>query len=199
MEKLIVASKNKGKLREVAEILDGIFTVVPMSEMGIDADIEEDGETFADNALIKARYVYRQTGLAALADDSGLCVDALGGAPGVYSARYAGEHGNDKANNALLLRNLEGVRDRTARFVSAVALCSPRGEWVATGETVGRILFGEEGEGGFGYDPLFYSADLQKSFGIATPEEKNGVSHRGRALRALLAQVKQSGKFGRGE
>ena len=196
MEKLIVASKNKGKLREVAQILQGIFEVVPMSAWGIEADIEENGETFADNARIKARYVYAQTGLAALADDSGLCVDALGGAPGVYSARYAGEHGNDKANNALLLRNLAGIDERTARFVSAVTLCSPLGEWTATGAVEGRILHKEEGEEGFGYDPLFYCTEIGKPFGVATAEEKNAVSHRARALHALVAQLKASGKFG---
>ena len=189
MEKLIVASKNKGKLREVAQILQGIFEVVPMSALGIEADIEENGETFADNARIKARYVYAQTGLAALADDSGLCVDALGGAPGVYSARYAGEHGNDKANNALLLRNLAGIDERTARFVSAVTLCSPLGEWTATGAVEGRILHKEEGEEGFGYDPLFVVNG--RSYSELTDEEKDHISHRGAALENLCAMLRQ--------
>lgn len=184
-------------MREVAQILQGIYEVVPMSDIGIDADIEENGETFADNALIKARYVYKQTGLAALADDSGLCVDALGGAPGVYSARYAGEHGNDEANNALLLQNMQGVQNRSARFVSAVALCAPQGEWVTTGTVEGEILHKQEGNGGFGYDPLFYCTEIGKPFGVATPQEKNAVSHRSRALHALVAQLKASGKFGR--
>lgn len=195
MDKLIVASKNKGKLKEVAEILSGIFEVVPMSEVGIDADIEENGETFPDNALIKARYVFARTGLAALSDDSGLCVDALGGAPGVYSARYSGDHGNDKANNELLLSNLKGVESRTARFISAVVLVCDKGEFVATGTVEGHILHAEEGSGGFGYDPLFYCDEIGKSFGIATAEEKNSVSHRSRALHNLVAQIKKSGKF----
>ncbi len=195
MDKLIVASKNKGKLKEVAEILSGIFEVVPMSEVGIDADIEENGETFPDNALIKARYVFARTGLAALSDDSGLCVDALGGAPGVYSARYSGDHGNDKANNELLLFNLKGVESRKARFISAVALVCDKGEFVATGTVEGHILHAEEGSGGFGYDPLFYCDEIGKSFGIATAEEKNSVSHRSRALHNLVAQIKKSGKF----
>ncbi len=199
MEKLIVASKNKAKIREVTDILQGIFEVVPMADIGIDADIEENGQTFADNALIKARYVFEQTGMAALSDDSGLCVDALDGAPGVYSARYSGDHGNDQANNDLLLHNLAGVKDRAARFVSAVAVCSDKGEWVATGVVEGRILPKEEGNGGFGYDPLFYCEEIGKPFGIATPEEKNAVSHRGRALRNLVTQLKASGLFGKGE
>lgn len=189
-----MASKNKGKLAEVAAILKGIYEVVPMSELGIDADIEETGETFEQNALIKARYVYSRTGMAALSDDSGLCVDALGGAPGVYSARYAGGHGDDKANNGLLLSNLEGVEARTARFTSAVALVSKEGEWVATGSVEGYIMHEAVGSGGFGYDPLFFSVELNKSFGLATPEEKNSVSHRSRALRALVDKLKEAGK-----
>lgn len=195
MEKLIVASKNQAKIREVRDILQGIFEVVPMTEIGIDAEIEENGETFAENARIKARYVYAHTGFAALSDDSGLAVDALGGAPGVYSARYAGEHGNDAANNALLLRNMAGVADRSARFVCAVALVCDAGEWVATGTVEGHILTQAEGNGGFGYDPLFYCDELGKSFGTASPEEKNAVSHRSRALHALWNRLQASDAF----
>lgn len=195
MEKLIVASKNKAKIAEVAEILKGIYEVVPMSEIGIDADIEETGTTFEENALIKARYVFTRTGYAALSDDSGLAVDALGGAPGIYSARYCGDHGDDKANNALLLRNMENQENRSARFVSAVALVASEGEFTAEGRVEGRILYAEEGNGGFGYDPIFYSDELGKSFGVATPEEKNSVSHRSRALQALVRALKASGKF----
>ncbi len=195
MEKLIVASKNKAKIAEVAEILKGIYEVVPMSEIGIDADIEETGTTFEENALIKARYVFTRTGHAALSDDSGLAVDALGGAPGIYSARYCGDHGDDKANNALLLRNMENQENRSARFVSAVALVASEGEFTAEGRVEGRILYAEEGNGGFGYDPIFYSDELGKSFGVATPEEKNSVSHRSRALQALVRALKASGKF----
>ena len=195
MEKLIVASKNKAKIAEVAEILKGIYEVVPMSEIGIDADIEETGTTFEENALIKARYVFTRTGHAALSDDSGLAVDALSGAPGIYSARYCGDHGDDKANNALLLRNMENQEKRSARFVSAVALVASEGEFTAEGRVEGRILYAEEGNGGFGYDPIFYSDELGKSFGVATPEEKNSVSHRSRALQALVRALKASGKF----
>ncbi|MDE7394649.1 MAG: RdgB/HAM1 family non-canonical purine NTP pyrophosphatase [Clostridiales bacterium] len=190
MEKLIVASKNKGKIAEVRQILQGLYEIVPMEEIGITADVEETGTTFEENARIKARYVYEQTGLAALSDDSGLCVDALGGAPGVYSARYAGEHGREGENNALLLKNLAGVENRTARFVSAVALVSAKGEWVATGKVEGKILYAPEGNNGFGYDPLFYCTEIGKPFGIATAEEKNAVSHRARALLALEALLK---------
>ena len=190
MEKLIVASKNKGKIAEVAEILKGVYEIVPMADIGISVDIDETGDTFEENALIKARYVFEHTGLAALSDDSGLCVDALGGAPGVYSARYAGNHGEDEDNNNLLLENMRGVTDRSARFVSAVALVCKRGEFVATGKVEGRILHKAEGNGGFGYDPLFYSTELCKSFGIASPEEKNSVSHRYRALVNLVNKLK---------
>ncbi len=195
MEKLVVASKNKGKLAEVAEILKGIFEIVPMSEIGIDADIEETGTTFEENALIKAKFVHKATGCAALSDDSGLAVDALNGAPGVYSARYAGGHGRDKDNNELLLRNMEGVKNRAARFISAVALVADSGEWVATGKVEGEILHCEEGDGGFGYDPLFFSTELRKSFGVASPAEKNSVSHRSRALYSLVDMLRKSGKF----
>lgn len=195
MEKLIVASKNKSKIAEVAAILNGIFEIVPMSEIGVDADIEETGNTFEENALIKARYVFEKTGLAALSDDSGLAVDALGGAPGVYSARYCGRHGDDEANNSLLLKNLENVENRSARFISAVALVSKKGEWIATGSVEGNILRELCGSGGFGYDPLFYSVELLKSFGVASPEEKNSVSHRARALHALVKKLRASGKF----
>lgn len=189
-----MASKNKAKIAEVEQILRGLYEVVPMAEIGIDAEIDETGTTFEENALIKARYVFRRTGLAALSDDSGLVVDALDGAPGIYSARYGGAHGNDANNNALLLRNMQGKKNRTARFVSAVALVEKDGEFVATGKAEGKILPQEQGNGGFGYDPLFYSNELGKSFGLATPEEKNSVSHRSRALHALVQALKAAGK-----
>jgi XTP/dITP diphosphohydrolase len=127
----------------------------------------------------------------ALADDSGLCVDALGGAPGVYSARYCGYHGSDAENRAVLLKNLQGVKDRSAHFTSAIALVYPDGrELTAEGYTYGRILEEENGDGGFGYDCLFFSEDLEKTFGVASSEEKNGVSHRFRALQAMLKKWK---------
>ena len=183
MKKLVVASNNKGKLKEIKAILGGVYEVVAMAELGYTAEIEEDGETFYDNALIKAKEVSKALNCDALADDSGLCVTALIGAPGVYCARYSGGHGNDKDNNNLLLKNLEPFSDRSAKFVSSVVLYTADGKiYSGYGETHGVILFKEEGENGFGYDPLFYSNDLNKSFGIASAEEKNAVSHRYRAL-----------------
>lgn len=192
MEKLIVASNNKGKIAEIKAILSDLYDVRSLKEENIVSDPEETGATFAENALIKAKAAHELTGAATLADDSGLIVDALGGAPGVQSARYSGKHGNDKANNKLLLKNLDGISDRTARFACAVALVKADGEVIeAEGYTEGEILYAEKGEGGFGYDPLFYSYDLEKSFGLASPEEKNSVSHRARALKALEKKVRE--------
>ena len=188
MEKmrLVVASGNAHKLREIAEIFTD-FEVVSHKEMGFDGDVEETGATFAENALIKARAACQALGVMALADDSGLCVDALNGAPGVYSARYCGYHGSDAENRAVLLKNMQGVENRSAHFTSAIALVYPDGrELTAEGCTYGRILEAEQGDGGFGYDCLFFSDDLQKTFGEASAEEKNGVSHRFRALQAML-------------
>lgn len=185
MKTLVVASNNAHKLREIAEIFTE-FEVRSQKQMGFDEEVEETGATFTENALIKARAACRALGVMALADDSGLCVDALGGAPGVYSARYCGYHGSDKENRDLLLRNLEGVENRKAHFCSAIALVYPDGrEFVAEGRTFGTILTEEMGEGGFGYDCIFQSDDLGKSFGVATAEEKNGVSHRFRALQKI--------------
>ncbi len=185
-QRLVVATGNAHKLKEIAEIFPD-FEVLSQKQMGFNEEVEETGTTFMENALIKARAAAKALGLPVIADDSGLCVDALQGAPGVYSARYSGAHGDDKANRALLLKNLEGVENRRAHFACALALVYPDGKiWTAEGNTYGEILKGEEGEGGFGYDPIFYSEDLGKSFGVATPAEKNAVSHRGRALKALL-------------
>jgi len=189
--RLVVASGNAHKLREIAEIFTD-FEVVSQKEMGFDGDVEETGETFVENALIKARAACQALGCMALADDSGLCVDALGGAPGVYSARYCGHHGSDAENRAVLLKNLQGAKDRSAHFTSAIALVYPNGrELTAEGYTYGKILEEEVGEGGFGYDCLFFSDDLQKTFGVASSEEKNGVSHRFRALQAMLKKWKE--------
>lgn len=184
-ETLVVASGNAHKLREIAEIFTD-FQVVSQKELGFCEEVEETGETFLENAFIKARAATKALGQLTLADDSGLCVDALGGAPGVHSARYCGRHGDDKANRDLLLKNMQGIENRRACFVTALALVSPDGqEWTAEGKTYGNILTEEQGEGGFGYDCIFESEDLQKSFGLATAEEKNAVSHRSRALQAL--------------
>ena len=184
-KRLVVATGNKHKLREIAEIFTD-FEVVSQKEMGFDEDVEETGETFAENALIKARAASKGLNCIALADDSGLCVDALGGAPGVYSARYCGYHGDDQKNRDLLLENMKGVENRAAHFTSAIALVYPNGkEVVVEGHTYGKILHEETGSGGFGYDCLFESDDLKKSFGVATAEEKNAVSHRFRGLQKL--------------
>ena len=182
---LVVATGNAHKLKEIAEIFTD-FEVVSQKQMGFDADVEETGVTFMENALIKARAAAKALNCMAMADDSGLCVEALNGAPGVFSARYSGEHGNDKANRDLLLKNLDGVENRRAYFNCAVAVVYPDGrEITAEGRTYGNILTEEVGDGGFGYDCIFESEDLHKSFGLATSEEKNSVSHRFRALQAL--------------
>ena len=192
--KLVLASQNAGKLRELRALFGAEYDVSSMGELGVDMEIEETGTTIEENARIKAETLCARTGCAALADDSGLEVDCLGGAPGVYSARYAGKHGDDAANNALLVAN---VRDfpapRTARFVSAVALARPgRETLIARGSCEGEVLLEERGEGGFGYDPLFYSHDLHKTFAEASADEKNAVSHRARALKNLVEMARDS-------
>ena len=193
-ERLVVATGTMHKLREIAEIFTD-FEVVSQKEMGFDEDVEETGVTFAENALIKARAASKALNCIALADDSGLCVDALNGAPGIFSARYCGYHGDDQANRNKLLEDMQGKENRTAHFNSAVALVYPDGrELVAEGQTYGKILEKETGEGGFGYDCLFFSDDLQKSFGLATAEEKNSVSHRFRSLQKLLKMWQEQEK-----
>ena len=193
LETLIVATGNKHKLQEIQAIFKDV-RVVSAREAGYLGDPEETGATFEENAIIKARAAAEALNLPALADDSGLCVAALGGAPGIYSARYAGGHGDDKKNREKLLAELGDEKNRAAYFRSAAALCFPQsmgGKTVtATGDTHGRILKREEGENGFGYDCLFYSDDLKKSFGVASAEEKNAVSHRFRALTALKEKLK---------
>lgn len=182
---IIVATGNVHKLREISEIFPD-YTFISQKQAGFLGEVEETGKTFAENALLKAKAVCEYLGLPALADDSGICVDALDGEPGVYSARYAGEHGDDKKNRDLLLENLKDKENRNAYFCSSIALCYPDGtHYIAEGKTFGEILFNEEGTGGFGYDCIFKSLDLNKSFGLATAEEKNAVSHRFRALIAL--------------
>lgn len=190
-QRLVVATNNAHKLKEIAQIFTE-YEVISQRQAGFDEEVEETGATFEENALIKARAACKALGLVTLADDSGLCVNALGGAPGVYSARYCGHHGSDQENRALLLKNMEGVTDRSAYFKNASALVYPDGkELVAVGETHGYILTEEVGTGGFGYDPIFFSDDLQRSFGEATDEEKNSVSHRFRGLQALREMLKK--------
>ena len=188
-KKLVLASGNKHKIKEIAEMLPE-FEVVGYKDLGFDFEIEENGKTFYDNALIKAKTVCEQLKLPCLADDSGICVDALDGAPGIYSARYAGD-GVDEHNNELLLKNLENKEDRKAKFVCCMVYYNTDGEIVtATGETHGEILFAPQGENGFGYDPIFYSYDLKKCMGVASAEEKNSVSHRFRAIEGIKNKLK---------
>lgn len=187
INELIIASNNKHKIIEIKDILGEFFkNIYSLSEKNINVEIEETGKTFEENAIIKAKYISELTGLPALSDDSGLEVEALNGAPGVYSARYAGEPSNSDINNKKLLKEMQGKSNRNANFTSVIAICYPNGKIItASGKTYGKILTELQGENGFGYDPLFYSNDLKKSFGLATSEEKNAVSHRGRALQNL--------------
>ena len=187
MNALIVATHNDNKLREIGQILPG------WEISGEDAGVEETGATFAENALLKARAVAaRHPGAWVLADDSGLAVDALGGAPGVRSARYAGRDGDTPANNALLLKNLTGVTDRRAHFACAIALIAPDGTVRHfEGRCDGHIAEAPSGNGGFGYDPLFIPDGHNRSFAELAPAAKNAISHRGRALAALRAELSQ--------
>lgn len=188
--RLLVASNNVHKVRELRALLAAHYDVLSLGEAGIEIDVEETGETFAENACLKAEAVARLAHCPALADDSGLSVDALSGAPGVRSARYAGTHGDDAANNRLLLKNLEGIHGPiTARFVSAVALAVPGKETrVFEGSVEGKIIATPRGVGGFGYDPLF-EYETRKTFAEMPDEEKNSISHRARAIQALLAAL----------
>lgn len=189
--KFFIATKNAHKIKEFSAILSE-FNIELISEADLDnplPDIEEDGLTFEENSLIKARFAAKEIGFPTLADDSGLCVDALDGHPGIYSARFAGVHGDDKANNKKLLKELEGVKNRNAKFVCAVACVFPDGrEFTVLGECKGKIDTETRGNGGFGYDPLFIS-DEKGSFGLLSPEEKNSISHRANALKNFRKEI----------
>ena len=180
--KFVLASQNKHKLVEMQAILSAHgVEVVLQSDLGLRVDVEETGETFAENALLKARAVMAASGLPAIADDSGVCVDALNGAPGVYSARYGGL--DDTGRYRLLLENMRGAGSRAAHFTSAIACVFPNGDVIeAQGECPGTIAFAPQGDGGFGYDPVFFLPQLRKTYAQLTPEEKAAVSHRGKAL-----------------
>jgi XTP/dITP diphosphohydrolase len=186
-----MATSNPGKIREIARMLEGLgIDVVAQSEFGV-SDADETGATFAENSLIKAQHAAAATGLPAIADDSGLAVDALGGAPGVYSARYAGDAG-DEANNDKLLAELADVADRGAAFHCVATYVAPgEAPLVASGEWRGEILRAPRGDGGFGYDPLFYVPECGCSSAELEPEEKNARSHRGQALRKLVELLEQ--------
>ena len=179
--KLVLASKNAHKLVEMRDILSQLgVEVVLESEVGVDVDVEETGATFEENAFLKARAVMEASGLPAIADDSGLCVDALNGAPGVYSARYGGPGLDDVGRYRLLLENMRGQLDRRCRFVSAICCCCP-----------GTLAYAPKGEDGFGYDPIFFVPALKKTFAELSPAEKNAISHRGNALTAFREKLEQ--------
>lgn len=197
--RIVFASGNRGKLAEVARLLAGYgVEVVPQAELGVE-DAEETGTTFVENSLIKSRHAAAATGLPAIADDSGLAVDALDGAPGVYSARYAGPDATDSSNIDKLLAALDGVPDaeRTAAFHCVASFVDPAsGDYVlGEGRWDGRILAARRGDGGFGYDPVFFDPAVGKTAAEFEPDEKNAASHRGKALRALIGALEA--RYGR--
>lgn len=197
--KMLVASNNKGKLREFNSILGELgIECISMADMGIDVEVDETGTTFLENAKIKAEEIYKIAKIPTVSDDSGLEVDFLNGEPGVYSARYAGEHGDDLKNNEKLLNKLHAVpyEKRTARFKSVVYLVLDENTQVwAEGSVEGIILTEVKGENGFGYDPLFFSPQLNKTFAEADASEKNSISHRGNAIRELKKKLEEIKKY----
>ena len=199
MKRIVFATGNAGKMREIKRILGDLgVEIVSMKEAGIATDAEENGKTYEENALIKARAVAALTGDCVLADDSGLEIDYLNKEPGIYSARYMGEDTSYRIKNANLIERLEGVPDekRTARFVCAIAAVLPNGKELTVRATIeGRIGYEEKGEGGFGYDPIFYVPELKKTTAELTEDEKNSVSHRGKALRLMKEELKRDESF----
>lgn len=189
--KLVLASKNKKKLAELNAILSQLgIEVCSEAEVGVDIDVEETGTTFEENSLLKAKAVMEASGLPAIADDSGLCVTCLNDAPGVYSARYGGEGLDDTGRYQLLLANMRGQLDRSAKFVSVITCCFPNGDIItARGECPGTIAFAPMGEGGFGYDPVFFIPGMKKTFAQLSAEEKNAISHRGKALEIFKGKL----------
>ena len=189
--KFVLATHSPGKLKEMGDILArfGVEVVSP-KDLGITVDVEETGATFAENAMLKAKAICAAAKLPAIADDSGLCVDALNGGPGVYSARYGGEGLDDKGRYMLLLNSMRGQPTRAAHFACAIACVFPNGdELTAEGRCDGTIAFAPIGEGGFGYDPVFFVPELKKTFGQLTAEEKSAISHRGRALAVFVEKL----------
>ncbi len=189
--KLVIASNNKNKIYEIKKILGDKFEqILSLSEAGIDHETIEDGKTFMENALKKAREICEISGCPALADDSGICAHALGGAPGVFSARYSGGHGNDEDNNNLLIANLADKEDKGAHYTAAIVLALPDGtEITAEGYMYGRIIDTPRGNRGFGYDPIFIPDGEERTVAEMSDEEKNAISHRANALRALLLKL----------
>jgi len=191
---MVLASKNPHKLTEMSAILSQLGVEVVMeSDVGVDVDVEETGTTFEENSFLKAKAVMEASGLPAIADDSGLCVTALGGGPGVYSARYGGDDkGGFSRRYELVLENLRGQLDRSAKFVSVITACFPNGDVLtARGECPGLITYSPRGEGGFGYDPVFLVPEKKKTFAQMTAEEKNAISHRGVALQKFKVELEK--------
>ena len=189
--KFVLATNNPAKLKEMAAILESLgVEVVSPRDLGIHIEVEETGETFAENAMLKAKAICEAAKLPAIADDSGLCVAALNGGPGVYSARYGGEGLDDRGRYMLLLNSMRGQTSRAAYFACAIACAFPNGdELTAKGECHGTIAFAPVGEGGFGYDPVFFVPEKRKTFGQLTAEEKAEISHRGKALENFVEKL----------
>ena len=192
--KLILASNNANKLKEFRSLVADLdIELLSQKEAGCDFEVEETGTTFEENAYLKASAVTEVTGIAAVADDSGLCVDALDGEPGIYSARYGlGHAASDEERYRYLLQKMEGVKDRSARFVCCICCTFPDGSVIRSrGECEGEILLAPKGQNGFGYDPVFHPLCLDKSMAELNPEEKNAISHRGKALRAFIEELRK--------
>lgn len=195
--KIVLASSNKKKIAELSDIISNLFEekieILTLKDVGISDEIVEDGNSFAENALIKARAAAK-SGMIGVGDDSGLSVNALNGAPGIFSARYAGEHGNDELNNKKLLENMENINNREAAFVCCIACVFPDGreDIVVHGYINGEILKEYRGSGGFGYDPIFYLKEYGKTMAELEPHEKNKISHRSNALKLFSEKFKES-------
>ena len=189
--KFVLATQNKNKLKELTAILSDLgVEIVSEAELGVKIEVEETGETFAENSLLKAKAVMEATGLPAIADDSGLCVKALNGGPGVYSARFGGEGLDDKGRYTLLLQMMQGQGDRSAYFHTTITCAFPNGDVLqADGECHGTIAYTPMGDDGFGYNPVFFVPDKRKTFAQMTLEERSAISHRGNALRAFKAKL----------
>ena len=192
MTKFVLATNNPGKIQEMRAILSELqLDVVSLKEIGIDIYVEETGSTFMENAALKAKAICDASGLPAIADDSGFAVDALGGAPGVYSSSFGGEHLSDSERCDYLLNIMENMEQRSAKFVSTIVCVFPDGEVIsAQGECLGEIVTSPRGTGGFGYDPIFLANGMDKTMAELLPEAKNALSHRGKALRALCSQMR---------
>ena len=202
MKKVVIASNNSGKLKEFIHLFEPLeIQVFPQSAFNV-AEVEEPYQTFVENALVKARHASKQTGLPALADDSGICVDVLNGRPGVYSARYAGEPRSDKRNNQLLIKNLRSEQDRSAHYYCIIVLVRYADDpqpIITDGSWYGRIILESRGTGGFGYDPYFYLPDLDKTAAELPIEDKNLISHRGKALMRLTRYISEEALGGLGK